>query len=343
MHQTVPIFDVALYHRNCLDGFTSLLVAYAAGILRQGNALWFHAAGADERSPPPHLNKTKNVLIMDVNMSYDLVKEIVTNTNITYMIDHHTNKDHQKLLNLQKEQPQKFVYMFDANNNAATIVWKWLSPKSFGGKSPPRFLDFIRDNDMGLWVLPNTQAFILGLEVKYNIHYGLSREMTYKKLNKWKKLLDDEPKIDKLISLGEKLKKHQDLIMERLEINTEVVEMTNAKTNKKCKVAISNGCVYLAKKLAVRLAKKMRNEVDMAIVWYYNVSTSMIQCVVRSDTQDILWLPQMYGGGGHPSAGTFSYPAKHIYEWLTVHEKRVSSKPAAAGGAGIKCCGFDCF
>ena len=90
----------------------------------------------------------------------------------------------------------------------------------------------------------------------------------------------------------------------------------------------------------------------MAIVWYYNVSTSMIQCVIRSDTEDILWLAQMYGGGGHPQAATFSFPAKHIYEWLNEHEKRVGfgkgnyrlgAVAAAAGGGKIRTTvGFEC-
>lgn len=318
-----PIFDIVIYHRNCLDGFMSLLVAYLGKVLKEGDKLWFHASGADEGNAP-HVNKSKNVLMLDVNMKYSFVKNIVDNANIVYMVDHHSNKDHDLLLKLQRELPGKFVYMYDEKESASTLTWKWLFPS----QTTPRALKYIRDSDLGLWENKETQRFILGLEVRYNTHHGLGRDTTYAKLEKWKELLvgsESEAKIDKLLKLGKKMKLFQNLILERMEINAEIVEITNPKTMRPMKVVVSNGCVYIGKKLPVRLAKKFRDKASCAIVWYYHVTSKKIQCVVRSDTENILWLIQMYGGGGHPKAGTFSYPARDIYKWMADHEDRVRS------------------
>lgn len=323
MKESLPVFDVVIYHRNCLDGFASLLVAFAGNVLVPGDKIWFHASGADERNSPPHLSPHKNVLILDVNMNYNTVKKLVDSVALVYMVDHHTNKDHDKLMDLAKKASDKFRYIYDTKESAATLVWNWLSPDRFNGKPPNRFLNFIKDNDLGVWENTDTQNFILGLEVKYNTQHGLSREKTYEKLEKWKTLMSDEDKIDRLIKLGKKVKLYQNLILSRMEINTEIVEITNPNLNKKVKMVVTNGCVYLAKKMAVRLAKKFRDEVALALVWYYNVSTNMIQCVVRSDTQNVLWLLQLYGGGGHPRAGTFSFKSRDLYEWLSIHERKI--------------------
>lgn len=317
----MQLFDIVIYHRNCLDGFVSLLIAYIGNVLQEGNKLWFHASGADQ-GEAPHVNPSKNVLILDVNMNYLFVKNIVDRANKVTMIDHHPKKDHEQILRLQKELPGKFLYIYDPEECAATLTWKWIFPN----KKIPRMLEYIKDSDLGLWQNKETQSFVLGLELRYNTQHGLNREATYSKLDKWKQLIvgdECDKKVDRLLRLGKKLKDFQNLILQRMEINAEIVEITNPKTMSPVKVVVSNGCVYIGKKLPVRLAQKFRDRASLAIVWYYHVTSGMIECVCRSDQNDILWLVEMYGGSGHPKAATFRYKSRDIYQWMADHEERV--------------------
>jgi nanoRNase/pAp phosphatase (c-di-AMP/oligoRNAs hydrolase) len=36
----------------------------------------------------------------------------------------------------------------------------------------------------------------------------------------------------------------------------------------------------------------------------------------------------MYGGGGHPKAGTFNYKARDIYQWMADHELKMKNQSA---------------
>lgn len=306
-------YDYVIYHRNCLDGFSSLVVAYAGGLFSP--KIWFNTISPNEDSVP-NLTSDNRVLIMDLNLPFSVVKKIVDQSAYVMMVDHHKNKDQDKIKSLTGP---KFTYHFDQNECAASMMWKMCFPN----QNLPRFLTYIRDSDLGSWAIKETQSFILGLESKYNVHYGLSREMTFKKLDIWKGLLTDNGSaIDELIRIGEAIHPYQRKILEGSESNSEIVEITNPKETKKWNVVVTNGCAYLAKKLSVSLSKKYADRADLAIVWYYNVSSQNIQCIVRSEHKNILWLLEMYGAGGHANAGTFFYRAKHIYQWFQDHEQR---------------------
>lgn len=306
-------FDYIVYHRNCLDGFSSLLVAYAAGLFAP--KVWFNTIAPNEDNMP-HITKDHRVLVMDLNLRFEVVQKLVDSAQHVFMVDHHPNKDQAKILGLVGP---KFSYTFDTNECASSIMWKLFFPN----KPLPRMLVYIRDSDMGLWELDETQFFVLGLETKLNVHYGLSREMTFKKLDSWKPLLQDGPIINELMKIGEMIHPYQRKIMEGSETNAEIIEVSKPNDARKWSVVVSNGCAYLAKKLAVSLSKKYTDRADFAIVWYYNVSSQQIQCIVRSNQKSILWLLEMYGSGGHPNAGTFFYRAKHLYQWVQDHENRV--------------------
>lgn len=327
-------FDVVVYHRNCLDGFAALLVAYIGGVLQPGNKLWFHACGADE-GQPPRLTSQKSVLILDVHMNLGFVEAALRQAKRVVMVDHHHNRDHNELIRLANSSDGKFTYTFDKSECAASLTWKWLFP----GKALPRFFEFIKDNDLATWSKPDTQLFVFGLEAKYNTHKGLTREATYEKLEQWKQVMSSDETIDKLIKIGRPIKAFQNNMLEKMEINSETVEISGP-GGRKVRVVLSNAGVYVARKLSVRLVKKFKDTADIAIVWYVNVSKKMIECVVRSNEMDISWLLHMYGAAGHQRAGTFNYPALQIYEWLVQHENNM--KKQLGGGGDIACEGHEC-
>lgn len=312
-------FDYVIYHRNCLDGFSSLLVAYMGGLF-DSRRIWFHTIAPNDTRPPPHLSGTNRVLIMDVNMQASTVSAIVNNASKVLMVDHHPNKDHERIRRL--EGP-KFTYIHDQSESACSLMWKRIV---FPDRPMPRFLEFIKDNDRATWKLKDTQSFILGFESKFNVHLGLSRELTFKKLDLWKTVIEDDAMVDKLIRQGKIIRPFQTRVLEQSDTNFEIVELSRPGHTTKLRAIITNGCVYLAKKLAAHLARKNEDKADLAIVWYYNSSEQNIQCIVRTTGADILWLLEMYGAGGHHKAGTFFYNAKHIYQWLQEHETRVARR-----------------
>ena len=310
-------FDYVIYHRNCMDGFSSLLVAFMGGWF-DPSRVWFHTIGPNEVQMPPHLKPTNRVLFMDLNMPASFVELLIKSSAHVTMVDHHTHKDYAKIKSLVGP---KFTYVHDPNECAASLMWKLVFPN----KPLPRFLRYIKDSDRATWEIKETQLFILGLEAEFNQHLGLSREMTLKKLEMWRPVVHDEAAVDELIKLGQKIKPFQRKIMEGSEVNSEIVEVTKPGSGR-VGIVVCNGCAYLASKLAMSLAKRYADRAELAIVWYYNVTTQTIQCVVRSDNKDVLWLLEMYGASGHKSAGTFFFRAKHIYEWIQEHENRIRKR-----------------
>ena len=89
---------------------------------------------------------------------------------------------------------------------------------------------------------------------------------------------------------------------------------------KKVKLLVCNQSGLMAKFLANHF--QAFSDIDIAIVWYYNISLKGITCIVRSH-EDITWLVRQYGGGGLEKAGTFNMKGfKSIYEFIDLHNSK---------------------
>ena len=137
--------DTIMYHDENNDGMFGCAIAYH--YLKEINKNKKNGNGNGNRNKkinlvaikpgfiPDHLYKGKNVLIIDVSISENIIKSIIDLSNSFIIID-----DHVKTLVDEK--------IFNGNNHSAcAYVWKFFYPK----KEIPKIIQFIDNSDRKLF------------------------------------------------------------------------------------------------------------------------------------------------------------------------------------------------
>lgn len=277
--------DYVIYHKNCLDGFTSAFVAYLF-FKKYGKRIKYHAESAHATSFPLDI-KGKNVIVFDLAYPlklYSKMKKIVKNIEVH---DHHvTNKE--KL----KYDDNAF---FNMKKSGAMLAWEYF----FGKNKPPLLIRHIEDNDLGKWKLPQTRELITAI----GIHYTL--EPTQYNFRKWEWLLK-MTEIKKLKKLGYYYNREKFYNIDKISKNTIFKKMG------KLRVGVINNSGNSGD-IANYIANKYKKKCDFALVFSYNLQYDNYICVLRSIKKnvDVSKIATKHGGGGHKMASAFIYK-KHI-------------------------------
>ena len=296
------MFDYIIYHDNCFDGFTGFYLFMKTNKWNK-NPIVYPDYPSSTKIPP---NITgKNIIIIDVAYSANIVKQIADEANMILFIDHHVSIA-DDIQNLKLPPPHEIVY--DINESGASLVWKYF----FKNKPMPTFVKHIRDNDIGLWEMEHTFDFMVYIEM------NLPTNPDFASLKQWDALLD-EKYLDKIIARGSIYNEYKTHLIEYNANRHTIVQFPSKKfTNKNSSVlnkigqykvaVINNGCpsASLIGKYIVE------NFVcDFCIIWNYNVKKKKYIISMRSKKADVGTIAKELGGGGHKFASAFSFYGYH--------------------------------
>lgn len=295
-------FNYIIYHKNCLDGYTGFLLFTLTNMYCKDSFVYPDIPSA--KSIPPNI-KGKDVIIIDVAYSKEILENIFKLANKVLFIDHHiTIKDYIDELG---KKYNKAIF-FNQKYSACGLVWKFFNEK----KKLPRFVEFIQDNDIGEWKLKDTKKFISGLHVNYKL------ESSFDNLKKWKKLFKNS-EVNNLINLGTHYEDYKNyLILENSKrysrekfpslkiynINSEIRKIID--TVGKYKVIVYNGSCPNVTSIGTYFYENL--DCDFVWLWTLNLSKSEIIVSLRTNKKhvDVGKIASCFGGGGHTGAAAFS-------------------------------------
>jgi len=295
-------FNYIIYHKNCLDGFTGFLLFTLTNMYSNNSYVYPDIPAA--KSIPPDI-KGKDIIIIDVAYSKDILENIFKLANKVLFIDHHiTIKEYVHELG---KKYNKAIF-FNEKYSACGLVWKFFNSK----KKLPKFVEFIQDNDIGEWKLKDTKKFISGLHVNYKL------DPSFNNLKTWKKLFNDS-EVSKLIKLGSYYEDYKNyLILEnskrysKEKFPSQKIYNINSKIRKiidsvgKYKVIVYNGNCPSVTSIGTYFYENF--DCDFVWIWTLNLSKKEIIVSLRANKEnvDVGKIASCFGGGGHIGAAAFS-------------------------------------
>lgn len=300
MNLDKEFFDVVIYHKGCLDGFTGFFVGHMSGKYSRNIDIIPDVPSAN--SIPSGIDN-KNIIIIDVAYKREIIEGIVNYAKSVVLIDHHlTTLDEVKNI-----KSKKFTFVYDELKSGATLTWKYF----YGRQTIPLFLKYIEDQDIGKWEYENTKPFIFALKTYYNINNSKEN------INKWFKLLDKD-KVSKLIKKGKHMQAYNNYIVD-INLPKHTVEkfpsqkVFNLDTNHKvfAKIGQYKVGVYCGHNCPsvteIGTSALERYNFDFCIMWVFNLDSKKYVLSMRSKIVDVSEICKLFGGGGHKLAAACSF------------------------------------
>jgi len=290
-------FNYVIYHKNCLDGFGAFFLLHEAKKIDR-KALIYPDVPSAKKTPPDILNK--DILIVDVAYSYDIIEDILIKAKSVTFIDHHiTIYEGMKRLALKFS---KLNLIYDDTKSGSTLMWQYL----YGSIRPPKFIRYIEDNDIGKWVIKDCKEFITALRVKY------STKLNFKSLKKWNKLYK-ESTINKLIELGKIYGEYKNFLAEDNSKRFTMEKFPSEKFYEKYsqifkkpgqyKVAVYCGSPCpTSQEISEFIFKNY--SCDFMLSWVLNLEKKDYILTFRSKHVDVGEIAATLGGGGHKLAAS---------------------------------------
>jgi oligoribonuclease NrnB/cAMP/cGMP phosphodiesterase (DHH superfamily) len=303
----IMTYDYIIYHKNCLDGFGAYFILTKTGLIESNPTIYPDQPSA--KDIPPGINN-RNVIILDVAYKNSVLEEIISRAKTVIHIDHHITirDDVIRLANIHKK---KFISVYDEKESGASLTWKYFEKYLEGySESVPKFVKYIKDNDIGEWKYKNTMPFITALNVSYSL------VPNHATLVSWDKLFDIH-EIKKMLRVGTIYIRYENYLLDynykryTLELFPSDLIFNDFpgyfKKSGQYKVCVINGSGCPTGGL---LSKKIMNEIDcdFCIMWTLHMDKKEYVLSFRSRTVDVGQITKMFGGGGHIYAAACSFP-----------------------------------
>jgi len=302
------IYDYIIYHKNCLDGFSAYFILTKTGLILKHD-YFVYPDQPSAKEIPPNV-KGHNIIILDVAYKSDVLEGIIEQAKSVIHIDHHiTIRD--DVMRLASKYKNKFISVYNEKESGASLTWKYFKKYLEGyNESIPKFVLYIKDNDIGEWKYKNTMPFITAL----NVHYDLIPN--YETLRSWDKLFDTS-EIKKLIRKGTIYMKYENYLLDYNSKRYTLELFPSERIYKdfpdnftkpgQYKVAVINGSGCPSGSL---LGKKIITDVDcdFCIMWTLHMDKKEYILSFRSNSVDVGKITKMFGGGGHIFAAACSIP-----------------------------------
>ena len=290
-------YNYVIFHRKCLDGFTGFIVLHKTKKIHH-NALIYPDVPSAVVTPPNIHNK--DVIIIDVAYKYDVLRDIMLKAKSVTFIDHHITI-HDDVKKIAKEFANKQIeIIYDEHKSGGTLVWDYFYPN----KNRPLFLQFIQDNDIGTWKLPNVYEFITAISVKFPMN------LKPETIRMWEKLFKIST-VKKLIKLGSTYMEYKNFISEehskRYSIErfpSEKIYNENRgifKSPGQYRVAVYCGSPCPVSSDVAKLIFK-NNNCDFFLSWVLNLDRKEFVFTFRSEKVDVGEIAKIFNGGGHKLA-----------------------------------------
>jgi oligoribonuclease NrnB/cAMP/cGMP phosphodiesterase (DHH superfamily) len=295
-------FDYVIYHYGCPDGVTGLWCAYKYNKK-------FNKFGIPAGKDPSGNFIDKNIIFIDICPTYNFIIKTCNVASKIIILDHHKSAYDMYLKN--KDVLDSIINLeiiFDMNRSGCQIAWDYFFPEV----KRPWFIDYVADQDLWTWKLPNSKEINCALEF-----YEFLDQNDLSKLDS----LSSEDSIPKLIKQGKRIIKVKDKIMQDQLKNSEERNFN------------FNGTVYRVQTgtipLEMRSAfgnllafKKLNNNIDpdFGIVWNYYPKENIWMISLRGNetSPDLSLIASHFGGGGHAKACGFKIKENPFYKLITL-------------------------
>jgi len=286
-------YDYIIYHKNCLDGFFSVVILKYLNII-SSNCFIFADVPSNINKIPINI-ENKKVIIVDVAYHVDMIKKICNIAKEVLYIDHHIT--HEKdIISLNFKNLIKVI-------NTQTFSACYLTWKYFSKEKVPQIVKYISDNDTGTWKYKYTNMIITTLNVEYKIDIN--------KINDWITLFDKN-NLKKLIKKGKQYMNYTEYLLEKTISQHTIVTFPTRQLFKKYpkiankenqyKVAIHNGACPTTTLVGNYLLKNV--ECDFVVVYSYNLEKHKYTISFRSKKINVESIAKILGGGGHKYAAS---------------------------------------
>lgn len=283
-----------IFHKNCIDGFSGLTVAYMAKLFTHKEQIFAEVPSA---TAPPLLATDKNVIAIDVAYSYETLMKLCSIAKRVLFIDHHLGTEEI----LKKELPTNLKVIYNPNYSGALNAWKYFFPKN----AVPIALKYVNDNDIGKWEIKNTLSFITGCEVLMSLIPSMDN------IKKWKFMLKSTALVNKIIKRGKIYEEYKNSLIQENKERATVVEFPGKAVKDvvkgKYKAAVLNGACPGTTSVANAVLDNI--DCDFVIVWSHSVKLNAYFVSFRSRSVDVNEIAKALGGGGHKLAAACKIPA----------------------------------
>ena len=284
--------DYVIFHNNCPDGFGSAWIVWRH---LKGDATYLGIT--PDKLPVYTLLKNKYVLFVDVSGSKKYLEDVKSVAKNVLVIDHH-------LTNVEElqEHPNTII---DKEHSAIYITWRVFNQD----QKIPQFIRYIEDNDLALYQLNKTEAFMAALGTKLPFHH-------IDFFKSWDKLLNLSF-VNNMIEDGTKYQEYKNYLLKKN------MHISTPKTLGGYKVLVLNfGAVGLASDLGNKIAEA-NPKMDFVLLWSYHYGNDEYSIMLRTrhNNIDLTEIAKIYGGGGHLKAARFAWKAPIEELWNDLNNK----------------------
>ncbi len=262
-----------LYHADCPDGFGG---AYAAW-KKFGDSASYIPVKYWHETPKEVVNE--NLYFVDFCYTKEVMDQVIKDAKSVTVLDHH-----EGVKDVIEGVPN---HVYDANRSGATIAWDYFHP----GTDRPKLLQYIEDDDLYRFKLPETHAILAYLSVQpYSFEFWDSVAAD----------LDDPTKHNALIARAHI---YLDYFNYLVDLSVKSAHPVNFEGHK---VLLANSAPIKPLKSAIghAIAEKMP---PFGLV--VSVHPNGIGVSIRGDgSVDVSKIAQKYGGNGHPNSSGFRIP-----------------------------------
>lgn len=259
---------LCVYHADCNDGFAAALAVW----LQHGDSYMYKPAHYGD-TPSDYAGR--DVIIVDFSYKRKELEKINEKASSLIVIDHHKSA--------QNELEGLDYCLFDMEQCGAVLTYQYLFRMDF----LPMLFKYIQDRDLWQWELPNSRQISAGLQV-------IDRTFV-----EWKKYLDDDYLISKLLPKGEVISKYQkNCIDKALAREWDTISLAG----------YTVPCLNTTH-LVSEIVGKMAKEAPFA-VGYFDLPGKRVYSLrsTKESGVDVSEIASIYGGGGHRHAAGFSLP-----------------------------------
>ncbi len=281
---------IILYHGNCPDGFGG---AYAAW-KKFGDTAEYYALS--RTLPKPAAFHDATLYFIDFCYPMEVMAPYVAEAKRLVMLDHH-----QGVEDVVRSMPE---YVYDLNRSGASIAWEYFHP----GVPMPKLLQYVEDDDLFRFALPDTKAVLAYLAVQPH---------TFELWDAIATDLDHPEQSSKL--------------MEKLTTYREYFDLLVEYTASRAKPVLFEGHeVYMVtvnplKPFVSAVGASLRNKYPPFALLAHAFPGGMRISMRGDGSVDLAQLAQKYGGNGHRNSSAFSLTWGDPLPWTAIEKDEAAS------------------
>ena len=268
---------VVLYHNGCQDGFGG---AWAAWQKFKSKSDYI---GADHDGDSLAQIVDKEVYLIDICYSADIMRDLLERNKKVVVLDHHISQ--RSFMDISTE------HVYDTARSGSVIAWQYFFP----GDPIPKLLAHIQDVDLWKFKVPRTKELMAALD-----GYPFDFKLWNKIAAEW----EDAELVKKYIEEGKTILKFENRILDRLIRHAERVDFEGEK-------AYAVNSPILESEIGNWI---VRHKKAIGIIWSYKGSSVRVSLRSNGKT-DVAALAQRYGGGGHAAAAGFTFDVRLEFPW----------------------------